>query len=309
MAVSTNPIATGWLNENALREYPFHEGVGLRPNDSAGTMVDNGWSVPNCLLVDMSISVSGSNFDPYLYMGQMSVVGGGVTLVFCDRNGDRVMSVFASAADHVKNQAYQVAGTGSFSDARGVVCLGDLEAFFEQTPDGIYEFSPDESGIEPTCIRPSSVGVRTIRAVDSSGYTSLGLSGDVDLIAGENIRLDYDPDNNALWISADPNSGYSEKCECGDTGQNFVRSINGIAVENVNIVGDECMSVSTDGGKITISDTCSKPCCGCAETAFINQTVNDLQTSVNTLAGNVSALGSRLTEFITSYVLSRKTLM
>ena len=308
MAVSTNPIATGWLNENSLREYPFHEGVGLRPNDSAGTLVENGWSVPNCLLVDMSISVEGSNFDPFLYMGQMSVVGGGVTIVFCDRNGERVMSVFASTADHVKNQAYQVAGTGSFADARGVVCIGDLEAFMEQTPDGVYEFSPDESRIEPTCIRPSVVGVKSIRSVDSSGYSSIGLTGDVKLIAGNNIRFDYDPDNNALWVSADPNSGYTEECDCGDTGQKFVRSINGVAVENVKIVGDECVSVTGDNGILTISDTCSKPCCGCAETAFINQTINDLQTSVNTLAGNVSSLGDRLTQFITSYVLSRKTL-
>jgi len=308
MAVSSNPIATGWLNENSLREYPFHEGVGLRPNDSAGALVENGWSVPNCLLVDMSISVDGSSFDPFLYMGQLSVVGGGVTVVFCDKNGERVMSVFASVSDHVKNQAYQVAGTGSFADARGVVCIGDLEAFIEQTPDGIYEFSPDEARIEPTCIRPSVVGVKSIRSVDSSGYSSVGLSGDVKLIAGENIRFDYDPDNNALFISADPNSGYSEDCECGDTSQKFVRSINGILVENVEIVGDECVSVSKDSGVIRISDTCSKPCCGCAETTFINQTINDLQTSVNTLAGNVSSLGDRLTEFIMSYVLSRKTL-
>ena len=308
MSVSTNPIAAGWLNENALRGYPFHEGCGLRPNDSAGALVENGWSVPNCLLVDMSIAVNGAGYDPFLYMGQMSVVGGGVTMVFCDRSGDRVMSLFASLADHVKNAAYRIAGTGSFSDARGVVCIGDLESFFEQTPDGVYEFSPEEARIEPSCIRPSAVGVRTLRAVDSSGYTSHALSGDVSLVAGENIRFDYDPDENALWVSADPNSGYSEKCDCEETGQKFVRSINGIAVENVKIVGDECMSVSVENGIITVSDKCSKPCCGCAETIFINQTINDLQTSVNTLSGNVSSLGDRLTSFITSYVLSRKTL-
>jgi len=318
MSVSANPIATGWLNENSLRDYPFHEGCGLRPNDSAGALVENGWSVPSCLLVDMSISVNGSSYDPFLYMGQMSVMGGrrredgppygGVTIVFCDRNGNRVMTVFVSAADHVKNAAYQIAGTGSFSDARGVVCVGDLEAFFEQTPDGVYEFSPEEARIEPSCIRPSAVGVRTLRAVDSSGYTSHALSGDVRLVAGENIRFDYDPDENALWISADPNSGYAEECDCGDAGQSFVRSINGISVENVRIVGDECVSVSEENGVITVSDKCSKPCCGCAETIFINQTINDLQTSVNTLSRNVSSIGDRLTSFITSYVLSRKTL-
>lgn len=308
MSASSNPIATGWLNENSLREYPFHEGCGLRPNDSAGTVVDGGWTLPNCLLVDMSVAVDGSNMDPFLYLGQMSVVSGSVTLVFCDRNGDRVMSVYATSAGHEKNGAYHVSGTGSFVDARGVVCLGDLDEFFERTPDGLYSFSPEEAMVEPTCIRPSLSGVRSLRAVDSSGYVSLRLTGDVSLVAGENIRFDYKLDENALVVSADPNSGYTDECDCKVSEQSFVRSINGIAVEEVVIDGDDCIQVSTDGGIIKMTDECAKPCCGCAETAFINQTINDLQTSVNTLAGNVSSLGDRLTAFITSYVLSRKTM-
>lgn len=308
MSVSTNPIAAGWLNENSLREYPFHEGCGLRPNDSAGVLVESGWSIPNCLLVDMSVAVDGSRYDPFLYLGQMSVVSGSVTLVFCDRNGDRVMSLYATASGHNEYDSYQISGTGPFSDARGVVCIGSLDRFFENTPEGIYTFSPSETRIEPTCIRPSAVGVRSLRAVDASGYTSLRLSGDVSLVAGDNIRFDYDPESNALTVSADPNSGYSEECDCQTGSDRFVRSINGISVENVEIVGDGgCVQVSKDNGIVKISDTCSKPCCGCAETTFINQTVNDLQTSVNTLSGNVASLGDRLTAFITSYVLSRKT--
>ena len=310
MSVSPNPIATGWLNENALREYPFHEGCGLRPNDSAGSLVESGWSVPNSLLVDMSLSVDGSNYDPFLYLGQMSVVGSSVTMVFCDRSGARVVVLYADAGTHSENTAYQVSGTGSFLGARGVVCIGDMNDFLERTPEGVYNFSSSETQIEPTCIRPSIVGVRSIRSVDGVGYSSQMLSGDVKLIAGRNIRLDYSPDDNAIWISADPNSGYSDKCDCGEAESKTVRSINGIAVEDVKIVGDDCVNVDTDTGSgvITITDTCAKPCCGCAETIFINQTINDLQTSVNTLEGNVSSLGDRLLTFVNSYVLSRKTL-
>ena len=308
MSVAANPIATGWLNENALREYPFHEGCGLRPNDSAGTLVERGWTLPNGLVVDLSISVSGANPDPFLYLGQLSVVAGSVTLVFCARNGERVLSVYATAEGHVKNAAYPLAGTGAFMDARGTICLGDLTAFFDHTPDGLYTFSPEEAQVEPTCIRVAADGVRALRAVDASGYMSLRLTGDVSLIAGENIRFDYQPDANALIVSADPNSGYTEACDCRDTNDKFVRSINGIAVEDVVLTGDDCIQVETDNGVIRLTDECSKPCCGCAETTFINQTINDLQTSVNTLAGNVSSLGDRLTSFITSYVLSRKTL-
>ena len=308
MATAPNPIATGWLNENSLREYPFHEGCGLRPVDSAGTLVEGGWTLPNCLLVDMTVSVGGSHFDPFLYLGQMSVVGGSVTLAFFDRDGSSVMSLYATKGSHSTYASYQMAGTGSFSDARGVACLGDLEEFFSRTPEGVYSFPPEEAMLEPTCIKTSVVGVRSLKAVDSSAYTSLAMQGDVTLVAGQNIRFDYDPAANALFVSADPNAGYSEDCDCELSGQRLVRSINGIAVENVEIVGDECVNVTTDGGVVRISDECAKPCCGCAETAFINQTVNDLQTSVSTLTGNVASLGERLNTFIDSYVLSRKTL-
>lgn len=308
MAVSSNPIATGWLNENSLREYPFHEGCGLRPNDSAGNIVDGGWTIPNCLVVDMSVSV-GASSGSTLYLGQMSVISDSVTLVFCDSYGERVLSAYATRDEHTKNASYQMAGVGSFRGASGVICLGDLDSFFDETPDGVYSFSPDETTIEPTCVRPTFVGVSSIRAVDSSGYTSEALSGEVRLFAGDNVRIERIPGENSIRISADPNSGYSDECDCGGTGTR-VRTINGIAADDVTISGDDCIQVTTDkeSGIIRISDTCSKPCCGCAETTFINQTINDLQTSVNSLAGNVSSLGDRLTSLVTSYVLLRKTL-
>ena len=309
MSAASNPIATGWLNENSLREYPFHEGCGRRPADSAGSPVEGGWSIPDCLLVDMCVSVPpGPYVEPWLYLGQMSVVGGSVTLAFFDSRGGLAMSAYATAEGHEVNAPYQLTGTGSFLGARGVACLGDLDRFFELTPEGLYTFTPEETRLEAACVRLSPVAVRSLRVVDTSGYTSLRLTGDVSLIAGENIRFDYRPDGNALVVSADPNSGYAEKCGCDVSETEFVRSINGIAIGDVQITGDDCVGVTTDNGVIRITNECAKPCCGCAETAFINQTINDLQTSVGTLSGNVSSLGGRLDAFVASYVLSRKTL-
>ena len=309
MSVSPNPIATGWLNENSLREYPFHEGCGLRPNDSAGALVENGWSIPNCLLVDMSVSVDGASSE-LLYLGHMSVVDRSVTLVFCDKDGETAMYLYVTESEHSRNRSYEISGSGSFEGARGVVCIGNLDEFFELTPDGAYSFSPEETEIEPTCIRPSASGVRSIIALDATGYKSRRLVGDVKLVAGQNIRFKYVPSENELWISADPNSGYSDGCDCNESDDSVVKSINGIRVEDVSIVGDDCVTVTNndDTGVITISDSCAKPCCGCAETTFINQTINDLQTSVGKLEGNVASLGDRLMAFVNSYVLSRKTL-
>lgn len=306
--VNTTPIAAEWLNENSLRAYPFREDAGLRPNDSTGNLVEGGWTLPNYLVTDFVLAVSGANMSPLIYLKRLSVVGGTVTLVFGNVSEDEVITVSAALASHTTNEAYQMAGTGTFSEARGVICIGDLARFFEETPEGVYDFSSTETQIEPTCVRPTASGVRTIAAQDASGYISEPLKGDVELVAGQNIRLDYDPDTNAITISADPNAGYSESCTCATAETGFVRSINGVRTEDVTIVGDDCVDVTTSDGIVKISDKCSKPCCGCAEVTFINQTINNLQTTADTLAKNVSSLDDRLASFINSYLLARKTL-
>ena len=303
--MASSVIAAEWTNRNSLRNYPFHEDCGLRPNDSAGNLVDGGWRVPNYFLVDMAICVSAASFDPTVYMKRMSVVGGSVTLTFADVNGNDVFTVGAVTGDKTK----EIAGVGTYADARGVVRFGDLERFFSETPEGLYSFVQDESLVEPTCIRPSAFGVHSVSTVDATGYETAGLQGDVKLIAGDNINIKYDISTNSLIISADPNSGYTDECECDEGKDRRVKSINGIRTEDVTIEGDDCVNVSVDNGIIKISDSCAKPCCGCAETAFINQTINDLQTSVNTLSDNAGILAERITSFVNSFLLARKTLV
>lgn len=303
--MSATVIATEWLNQNALRNYPFREDCGLRPNDSAGNLIEEGWRVPNCFLVDMVVGVSGADYDPTVYMKRLSVVDGSVTITFADANDNDAFTVEAMEGDTIK----EIAGVGSFYDAKGIVRFGNLTRFFEETPEGLYTFSLAESQIEPTCIRPSIIGVRSIATVDASGYTTAGLQGNVKLIAGDNIHIKYDVATNSLIVSADPNSGYTDGCDCDEDAIRYVKSINGVRTEDVTIVGDDCVEVTTENGIIKIKDTCSKPCCGCAETAFINQTVNDLQSSVGTLSTNVSVLSERVTTFVNNYLLARKTLV
>jgi hypothetical protein len=302
--MAASVIATEWQNQNSLRNYPFREDCGLRPNDSAGNLIQNGFRLPNHLLVDMVVGVSSAPYDPTAYLKRMSVVDGSVTLVFADRQGADAFTVGATLGESVK----ELSGVGSFADARGAVVFGDLERFFSDVPDGLYVFSMSETLVEPTCIRPSAAGVRSIAAVDASGYRTEGLQGDVNLIAGDNVHIRYDKPTNSLIVSADPDSGYTDGCECEGTENMYVRSINGIRTSDVTIVGDDCVSVTTENGVITISDTCSKPCCGCAETAFINQTINDLRSSVSTLSTNAAILADRITTFVNNYLLSRKTL-
>lgn len=304
--MAASVIAVEWLNQNALRNYPFREDAGLRPNDSAGTLIEDGWRLPNGFIVDFVLGVPGADYDPTLYLKRLSVVNRTVSLTFADSNGDDAIAVSAIETDRLK----QMAGVGKFSQSRGTISFGNLSEFLENTPDGLYTFDKSESLIEPTCIRPSASAVNSLSIVSANGYETRGLTGDIRLIAGENVNLKYDVEHNAIIFSADPNSGYSPGCSCDSEDERIVRSINGIRTQDVIIVGDDCVKVesNTGTGIIKITDTCSKPCCGCAETTFINQSINDLQSSVTTLTGNAAILNDRITTFVNNYLLARKTL-
>jgi len=302
--MAASVIAVEWRNQNSLRNYPFREDCGLRPNDSAGTMVEDGWRVPNYLVTDLVIGVSGSIYSSTIYLKRLSLVNGSVTLTFADANGSDAFTVSSSES----NTGKELTGIGAYEDSRGSIFFGDIDRFISEASDGVYTFDQSESLIEPTCIRPSAQGVLSISTEDTVGYSTSGLKGAVKIVAGDNIHIRYDIPTNALIISADPNSGYTDACTCEEDQSNVVRSINGINTEDVTIVGDDCVEVTTNDGIITISDKCSKPCCGCAETTFINQTINDLQSSVNTLSNNALILSDRITSFVNNYLLARKTI-
>ena len=177
-------------------------------------------------------------------------------------------------------------------------------------PDGFWEFGPESAMLEARCVRPAPPCVSGLYVVDRfRTFESRRLRGDVALVAGENVHLTYDASRNAIVVSADPNYSYAEKCECStDDPRGFVRTINGISVEDVVIEGDgSCVDVETRDGRIVISDKCSKPCCGCAELNFLNEKANELTTSLVRLEAFSSALDTKLSEFVTNALASQRS--
>lgn len=306
--MASTVIATEWNNQNSLRNFPFREDCGLRPNDSVGSLIEDGWRLPNYLITDIYISVNADSLNSEssqfeIYLKKLSYINKELTLVFAD-NLDQDAFIVTTKDSTVCN----LLGIGNYKDATGVIHFGDLERFFQENYEGLFIFSVTESSLEPTCIRPNLIGLKSIAAVDASGYTTQRLYGDVKLIAGDNIHIKYLEKHNTLIISATPDSGYTEGCLCGSEESAVVKTINGIRADNVDIIGDDCVDVSIEDGNIKIKDTCSKPCCGCAETAFINQTINDLQSSVNVLTSNADILSEKINSFITTFLLARKTI-
>lgn len=289
-----------WLNQNSLRNYPFREDAGLVPRLPDGTPLQ-GYSIPRSLVTDFIMTVDPS-VSTDIYLGKVINVAGTLTFVFYS-SGVVAASAVVDKAAHEANAAYRLAGSGDYDNAAGVIVVGCLDDLDELLPDGVYNFDPDDAPMEYRCVRPSAGKVGSISVSDASGdYVSRKLRGNVRLIPGANISLRYDEASNSIRISADGDAGYSDDCDCG--GRTTVKTINGISVENVTLVGDECVQVTTDGSTIKISDVCSKPCCGCAEVDFINEKIGQLNTSLRKLESYADVLDSRIVELKSAYTLA-----
>ena len=287
-----------WLNQNALRNYPFREDAQLRPHLADGTVLQR-FALPTYAVTDFVMAVS-SDESVDVYLRQLAIVGDSATFVIGCGDTD-VASVHVDMSSHKPNDAYRFSGTGDYDDARGCIVVGDMDRLKGDLPDGLYSYSYDETAFEARCVRPTARRVSSISVYDpSTGYESRKLRGDVRLVAGKNIALRYDADRNAIWLSAQDGAGYNDECDCG--GSTTVKTINGISVDNVAIIGDECVTVTTQGNSIVISDKCSKPCCGCAELDFINEKISQINTALRKLETYSDALESRINEVVSSFM-------
>lgn len=291
-----------WLNENASRAYPFMENCRRRPdNGTSGEPLSDTYAIPNCAIVDFVVTVPADTHGRVFYLKTLVLAGGSATFVVhsAERDGssdENVASVTVGLMDGGQNVWQPFGGSGNYLDARGAIVVGDPEKLYSSLPDGIYTFQMSETMFEPRCVRPSIARVSAIRALNSGLVpVSKRLQGDVALISGSNVRLEYDEERNAIWIHADSNSGYNEKCNCAGESSR-ISTINGISADNVQIAQGDCIKVDVTEGVITISDTCAKPCCGCAELSYLNQKTSEISTSLNKLREFSEALNSRMTE-------------
>jgi len=293
-----------WLNQNAWRAYPFQENTTRYPHDTYGNTLTS-LALPNYVVVDMVFTMPGDG-NIRMYLSQFACVGDILTFVFRETSTDSIVSaVTVDRATHVPNTGYAMAGTADWFDARGWLTVGDLRRMSADLPAGLYNYAQAQTLLETRVVRPALRGIRSIRITNADNVSDL-LYGHINLFAGENIRLEYDADNNGIWIHAEPNVGYREPCDCESATQtNVVHTINGIPLEDVTIVGDgSCVEVRTEGDMIIISDTCSEPCCGCPELDLLNENVKIIEASLSRLESYAEKLAERISNFVTNFVLT-----
>jgi hypothetical protein len=268
-----------YLNANAYRRFPFRE--------NSGMAADNNWVLPNNFMVDAFFSVPADTLD-YIWLSSLAIGVSTVVIGFSAGLGtteNQLGSVIVPKTGHQFGSSYQLSGSGAYARVKAVITLGDLDALL-----GVYSFSSDQTSIEPCLVRHSIPGLGGL-SITTDGQTTGPLTGDIELVAGQNVDLSVS--GNTITVSFVGQQQFEENIPEGTR----VLTVNGIPVESVQIVGDDCVDVQTSGSVISISDLCSTPCCGCPELEEITRRLADLTTSLANLDTYSQALDTKIQGF------------
>lgn len=290
-----------WLNQNLLRAYPLREDADFTPLLPNGAKAA-GLRLPTCLVADFSFTLAFDDADGTVpTLTGVTHAADGFSLEI-SLGGAVLATKTAKISTHEVNQVYPLVGQGDNADCGGWLVLGDLERAAEELPEGVYRFAAGQLPFEVSTLRMAPRGVRGITAVGKYGLkTYAPLYGNVRIIAGQDMTVRNDADNNAIWLQAESKTGYerTEPCDCGAESTRRVKTVNGMPVEEVEIIGaSNCVSVTDDLEKrlVKIADTCSTPCCGCAELNFVESAIATINKSLATLNGYAESLRSRIAE-------------
>lgn len=299
-----------WLNHNSQRAYPLADWGSA--TDQTGTI-----KIPDSFILALYFPVhAGLDVQPerfYIQALGIYPTGYSVAIGYDDGTGDPpiVANVNISRAQHTEYRTYALSGSDDFDDSVGKIVIGKLDEI-DSLPPGYYTFDPDATPLETDAISPMIRGISALVVVNGSDRSER-IYGDVELVAGENMRIianlvEGQPPE--IVFSAISGEGLNAACVCEDTpSDNCIRFINGIPPlgdGNFRMVGNKCLSIQPITNGLQFSDLCSEPCCGCAELTALTRQIDrfadgviTLQNFASTLGGNVIqmsqvVLGSRL---------------
>ena len=281
-----------WLNQNALRAYPFAEDARMRPYAPT-----DAFAIPTCLVVDFVLAVAG-DADMSAHVTRLVKAGVFLSITWSASTGAAIGSITVASTTHTPNTAYAMTMTADYEDATGCVVIGDLARALAVLPDGDWSFEIGAARMETTTVRPGIRGVQALRVING-GAPSAWINGHVTLIAGQNIDLTVDTVAKSVRIDARESAGFNEECTCAEESKpNPIRRINGVNVEDLTLVGDgKCIDVQTTGSTIRLIDRCSKPCCGCPELDELSRVLTITEASIARLETYANTLTSKQGEF------------
>lgn len=289
-----------WLNHNSQRSYPLTERA-TKVDTTETIRIPDSFIVAFYFPVHAGLNVSTSRF--YVKSILIAPTGYNIGIGYSPEDqelDDQLVGAVMIAADtHSPNQTYAVAGIDDFADTVGQIVIGKLDEISSLSP-GLYSFSRSAGEIETDAIRPMIRGISSIRAINGT-EVSAALYGDIELIAGTNMRIDVSTSNNQPKITFNAISGLnlSETCECAEnkTGE-CIKCINGVCSGDgtFTLDGNECIQITQGGNGLIIKDTCALPCCGCPELDALKTQIDRFNDGVTTLQNFVTRLSSEVTQ-------------
>ena len=297
-----------WLNHNSQRAYPLAEDA--TKLDSTGS-----FEIPDSFLVGLYFPIhAGVNVSPdKFYISSIAIFATGYNVAISYDDGSASPPVVAAAniakSTHVENTSYALAGSGNFDDSVGKLVLGRFDDI-DRTGAGQYAFDFLGGKLDADAIRPMLRGISSISLIQGVDETEK-IYGDVELVAGSNIRLTRSVGGNVDFIQIDAiqGEGLIEDCICeGDETATPILTINGIHPTpqgNFTLLGNSCMTIEPINNGLEFNDVCSEPCCGCKELEAITNDLERFGDAASTLKNFINRLESQVNQMSSTVLGSR----
>lgn len=294
-----------WPGVNATRAYPLVE-WGSRL-DATGS-----FRLPDDLIVGLYFPVGPAiDVDPtrfYIKTVTVFATGVSVTLGYDDGVSPDVAVATAALARSQFKEFTPVAlyGVGSFAASIGKIVFGGLDGVDAQGS-GQFNFARLATTLDVDAVRPQLKGVGSI-GVAAGGAEPVPLTGAVSLSLGSNLKVTVSGAN-SFRIDAISGVGLNTDCDC--TGLPAaaapIRSVNGVTAPDgkLTIAGEDCVQVSSLGAGLQFKDSCSSPCCGCAEKQQLQQAIDQILDQIRTVKNFTNRLQTEVQQ-MTGVVISSK---
>lgn len=319
--------ALEFLNQNMHRNYPI--------KDDCIVVAADGTYMPSSFLVDCRIDLRcepgvNSGIDTTrFFVSAINHYSGSVQVIisYQPENADPFPCACSSAIVYGTQEArVELTPAAGIPDGTQWDCLRGLTGglWIGMTTGleniGSLNFTYEHATINQVCIIKNLIVTQIIKGltvVDISGHT-YALTGDVVLESGNGVKFDYDPMTSKITMSVDEDALATMVSDIMDNlnvdGYKAIRTINSVKPDsngNFKISGLDCTDVGNATHGITITNPCSKPCCGddsgdITDIQIAQQSVKD---KVDRLTQNINALIISLNNVETrlpSLVASRK---
>jgi hypothetical protein len=281
-----------FLNLNSLRSFPIRE-------TTTRISVDGSFTIPDDLMVDLVISAT-SDVTKKFYVSKIQNYQQIITIEISDHN-NLVLGLFTvTASDHVQNKEYTMApNTNNYFGATGKLTVGVLTTL-NISPVGAYTFSLSTAEIEPRCIIPSISAINRFIFIDEKGNNQ-SITGDVKILARNNLRFRKDGATNTIVIDAGDGLGLNKDCDNASPCIKTIRNVPPDEHGNFTLIGSDCAQFSEMASPpgLLLSETCCKPCMGCDEIGQLTETAMQLEADIIKLRDYITQTNNQFLQFTT----------